>query len=279
VYRDAAEVSGIALYFARMDAGTDLETILERAIADRCRTPHSSCCAVEEGKEAVARRIDLHAAKPIQLDPHSLVVSCQQLFPGRISKPSGYFRGVDDVGDEQGRNEALARICRLGPAVHTAELDRHERFVTDHPRVVPRWYLKRLAGAQNPARAGLGFDFYFAFEHNALVMVLTAGRPDHRFHMLGPAPPRLVDEAGDMNFAEKHDLHRHERKRDELIRLLESRRLQPRHVFRLRLGDAVPPSTSRDIVGNSPPSRDQHLTVANLDSHRHRWSGADACSR
>jgi hypothetical protein len=77
VYRDAAKVSGVALDFARMDACTDLETIVQRTIADRRRTPHGSCCAVEEGKEAIARRIDLHAAKPIQLDPHTLVVSSQ----------------------------------------------------------------------------------------------------------------------------------------------------------------------------------------------------------
>ena len=82
MYRDAAEISGVALDFAGMDARADLETILQRAIADRCRAPHGSCCAVEEGKEAIARRVDLHAAEPVQLDPHSLVVSGQQLFPG-----------------------------------------------------------------------------------------------------------------------------------------------------------------------------------------------------
>ena len=67
------------------------------------------------------------------------------------------------------------------------------------------------------------------------MMVLAAGRPGHRFHVLSPAPPRLVNEAGDVRLAEKHDLHGDERKRDELIRLVESLRLEPRHVFRLRL--------------------------------------------
>jgi hypothetical protein len=165
-------------------------------------------------------------------------------------------------------NEALARLGRLGPAVHAAVLDRHKRFVADHPRVVPRRNFKRLAGAKDPPRAGVGFDFYFAFEDNALVMVLAAGRPGHRFHVLGPAPPRLVDEAGDMRLAEKHDLHGHERKRDELIGLVESLRLEPRHVFRLRLGDSVPLSTSRGHRNEHPPSRDQHLAVAKLDGHR-----------
>jgi hypothetical protein len=67
--------------------------------------------------------------------------------------------------------------------------------------------------------------------------MLAAGRPGHRFHVLGPAPPRLVDEAGHVRLAEKHDLNGYERKSDELIRLVESLRLEPRHVFRLRLGD------------------------------------------
>ena len=220
MYRDAAEVSGVALDFARMDARADLETVLPRAIADRCRAPHGSCRAVEEGKEAVAGREDFQAAKPVQLDPHCLVVSGEQLFPGGISQPNGHLRGVDDVGDEQGHNEALARLGRLGPAVHAGELDRHKRFVADHPRVVPRRDLERLAGAKNPSRAGVGFDLHCAFEDNALVMVLAAGRPGHRLHVLGPAPSRLVDEAGNVRLAEKHDLHGHERKPDELVRLV-----------------------------------------------------------
>jgi hypothetical protein len=181
-------------------------------------------------------------------------MSGQQLFPGRISQPNGHFRGVDDVGDEQGRNEAFARLGRLGPAVYAAVLDRHKRFLADHARVVPRRDLERLTGAKNPARASVGFNLYFAFEDNALVMVLAARRPGHRFHMLGPAPPRLVDEAGDVRLAEKDDLHGHERKRDELIRLVKSLRLEPCHVFRLRLGDPAgraPAVTRNDTGGTS----------------------------
>ena len=131
--------------------------------------------------------------------------------------------------------------------MHAAELDCHKRLVADHPRVVPRRDLERLAGAKNSPRAGVGFDLYFAFEDNPLVMVPAAGRPGHGFHVLGPAPPRLVDEAGDVHLAEKHDLNGYERKSDELIRLVESPRLEPRHVFRLRVGDSVPPGTSRHI--------------------------------
>jgi hypothetical protein len=119
---------------------------------------------------------------------------------------------------------------------------------------VPRRDLERLARAENPPCPSVGFDLYFAFEDNALVMVLAAGRPGHRFHMLGPAPPRLVDEAGDVRLAEKDDLHGHERKFDELVRLVESLRLKPRHMFRLRLGDpadSAPAGTCNDTGGTS----------------------------
>jgi hypothetical protein len=61
-----------------------------------------------------------------------------------------------------------------------------------------------------------------------------------------------VDEAGDMRLAEKYDLNGYEGKRDEVIRLVESLRLEPRHVFRLRLGDSVPPSTSRGTSQRTP---------------------------
>ena len=164
MYRDAAEVCGVTLDFARMDPGTDLEAIPQRAIADRCRTPDGSCCAVEEGEEAVARRINLHAAKPVQPEPYYLAVSGQQLFPGRISQPNGHFCGVDDVGDEQGRDKALAGIGWFSPAVHAAVFDGHKRFLADHPRVVAGRDLERLAGAKNPPRPSVGFDLNCALK-------------------------------------------------------------------------------------------------------------------
>ena len=108
-------------------------------------------------------------------------------------------------------NEAFARLGRLGPAVHAAVLDRHKGFLADHPRVVRRRDFERLTCAKNPPRAGVGFDLCFAFEDNSLVMVLAAGRSGHRFHVFGPAPPRLVDEAGDVRLAEKYDLDGYER--------------------------------------------------------------------
>jgi hypothetical protein len=77
--------------------------------------------------------------------------------------------------------------------------------------VVPRRNLERLAGTKNPPRAGVGFDRHCAFENNALVVVLAARRPGHRFYVLSPTPPRLVDEAGDVHLPQKHHLHCHER--------------------------------------------------------------------
>jgi hypothetical protein len=138
--------------------------------------------------------------------------------------------------------------------VHAAELDCHKRLVADHPRVVPRRDLERLAGAKNSPRASVGFDLYFAFEDNALVMVLAAGRPGHRLHVFGPAPPRLVYEAGDMRLAQQHDLNGYERERDELIRFVESFRQEPRHVFRLRLGDP-----GRRALAGTPQCHSRHI--------------------
>ena len=44
-----------------------------------------------------------------------------------------------------------------------------------------------------------------------------------------------MDDAGDVHFAEKHDLLGDERTRDEIIRLVEPFRLEPRHVLRIGL--------------------------------------------
>jgi hypothetical protein len=83
------------------------------------------------------------------------------------------------------------------------------------------------------AAASIGFDLYCASEDNALVMMRAAGRAGHRFMCSAQLHPRLVEEAGDIRLAEKRDLDGHERKHLELIRLVESLRLEARHVFRL----------------------------------------------
>jgi hypothetical protein len=67
-----------------------------------------------------------------------------------------------------------------------------------------------------------------------------------------------------VHLAEKHDLNGYERKSDELIRLVESPRLEPRHVFRLRVGDSVPPALAGTFAAKGP-------TVPDTEAHEY-WA-------
>ena len=67
-------------------------------------------------------------------------------------------------------------------------------------------------------------------------MVVLAGRSaGDRLNVLRPAPTRLVHLAGDVDLAEDHHLHAHQRLRDKFVRLVE-RLAHDSHRARIRRG-------------------------------------------
>ena len=77
MYRDAAEVAGVALDFTRMDTSANPQTIVLGVLTDRCRTPHGSCRPVEEGMPVLAHRL--------LVDPDEMAVVADEnlVAPGR----------------------------------------------------------------------------------------------------------------------------------------------------------------------------------------------------
>jgi hypothetical protein len=54
---------------------------------DRTRASDRTGGTVEDGKEAIASRLNLAPSKPVQLHTHLMVVLEEQLAPGGIAKP------------------------------------------------------------------------------------------------------------------------------------------------------------------------------------------------
>src|SRR5262249_60806357 len=63
--------------------------------------------AVERADEAVAGGVALLAAEALELAPHQRVVALEELAPLAVAEPRGEGGRADDVGEEQGGEDAV----------------------------------------------------------------------------------------------------------------------------------------------------------------------------
>src|SRR4029453_11500592 len=97
---------------------SDLGDQMDRGCAaDSTRRP------VEHREKAVTCGLDLVASEPVELEPDAIVVLPQELLPCRIAHARCDGCGIDDVGDEQGRDDPLTAIGWLAEAPDPCELD------------------------------------------------------------------------------------------------------------------------------------------------------------
>ena len=82
---DAADIAGLALDLARVDAGADQQPVVLGAVANRGGAADSPRRTVEEGQEAVARGRDLQAPEVVELAPHAIAVACEDLLPRSVA--------------------------------------------------------------------------------------------------------------------------------------------------------------------------------------------------
>src|SRR6478736_8537232 len=112
VYGDAADVVVAQLDLARVHTRPHLETQSPQHVADRRGASDRAGGSVEPGEEAVARRVDLTAAEALELAPDVGIVPAEQLFPSPVAELDRSLRGVDDVGEQHGGQDALDRRQR-----------------------------------------------------------------------------------------------------------------------------------------------------------------------
>src|SRR2546425_7154610 len=95
------------LALACVQAGTHLETQLRHRLNDRAGASNPPRGTVEGGEEAVPGRVHLAAAEAYKLAAHELVVALEELAPGAVSQLGRPLARADDVGEEDGREDAV----------------------------------------------------------------------------------------------------------------------------------------------------------------------------
>jgi len=127
---------------------------------------------VERSEKPVAGRLDLTASKPIQLEPCPLVVLQKQLAPGGIAKPPELRGRVHNVGEEHGREHAVA-VCRRAEDAGACELDCLVRLVPDDRGIVTRRNVVDVVDSEFAHVARVGLHTQATPEDDALVVDLA----------------------------------------------------------------------------------------------------------
>ncbi len=114
--REPADVVADPLDLARVQAGPDLETERPDAVHDRERTPNGASRPLERGEEAVTRGGDLAPAVASELLAHDRVVGLEEVAPGLVAEGRRPLGRLDDVGEEDRREDSVARglVARAG---------------------------------------------------------------------------------------------------------------------------------------------------------------------
>src|SRR6185295_18995126 len=81
-------------------------------VADRRGASDRAGCSVEPGEETVARRVDFTAVEAFELAPDVGIVPAEQLLPSLVAELDRSLRGVDEVGEQHGGQDALDRRQR-----------------------------------------------------------------------------------------------------------------------------------------------------------------------
>ena len=124
-HRKPADLAVDRAAFSRVEAGAHLDAELAHPLDDCLGATHRPRRAVERGEEPVARRVELAAAVAGEAATHDAMVLLDELLPAPVAQRCLPGGRADDVGEEDGREDALELGLLLA---HLAdELDRSRR--------------------------------------------------------------------------------------------------------------------------------------------------------
>ena len=169
--------------------------------------------------------------KMIEVVAQESVVGRQHVAPCGVPDPFQRRRRIHDVGEENGREDALARPFRRdAERPGTRPLQGHPRVVTHDPRVVTRWDLVDRVRQDVELVPVVGHDMHHPGDRVAEVVELAGRRSRHRRHVRRPSPARHVRGAPHDGLVELEDLGAAMRERPQLVRRGEGAGLQAWHV-------------------------------------------------
>src|SRR4029079_18648760 len=141
---EAADVAGDDLDLAGMNRRPNLEAEVDERVDHLQRGDDRTGSSVEDREEAITGGVHLDAAMAFENLSHPPVVPLEELVTGRITDPGRQLGGRSDIGEEHGREDALADRL-LAPPAPAAPDDRHRRLLPEHPLIVARWDLEHVA--------------------------------------------------------------------------------------------------------------------------------------
>src|SRR5919197_291292 len=122
VNRDAAHLPVRELALAGVEPGSELEPEPPDRLLDRVGGPDCPRRSVECCEEAVPRGVDLLPPETVELDTNGLVVRLEQLAPAPVAELHRALRRADDVGEEDGREDAVGLGRRPRPGQELLDL-------------------------------------------------------------------------------------------------------------------------------------------------------------
>src|SRR6267378_6226795 len=105
--RDPGQLVVEDLTFAGVNAGPHVEADSVKILPDCEGTTNRTGGSIERRAESVACVIDLSAPIALQLGSHHPVVLLEQIAPSTISQLRGTLSGVNDVGEQNGRQHPI----------------------------------------------------------------------------------------------------------------------------------------------------------------------------
>jgi hypothetical protein len=122
---DAADLVADQLALAGVKSSADVDAEVANVVAHRESATDRARGPIESSQEAVSGGVHLAAAKALELPPHQLVVSSDEVVPVVIAEPRGSLGRSDDVGEENRRQDSIGLVLVMGAGQE--ELDRRAR--------------------------------------------------------------------------------------------------------------------------------------------------------
>lgn len=179
VHCEPADVGAEQLDLARVQTGADLDAQAAGAVDHRPGTADSARRPVESREEAVPRLLHFPTAERLDLRAHQRVMPREQIAPGPVSELGRAAGRVDDVGEQDRREDAIGLAGLACPRQELLNLVGDRLDVAGHRQVV---------GAGEFHEAGTGDQPYEVPAMRDRNRVDTSSRkrtPDVAFYVLG----------------------------------------------------------------------------------------------
>src|SRR4030095_11543809 len=104
---DPADVAASQLDFTGMHTGTNLNSKVDNAVANRRRTLHGPSRPIESGNEGITDSLDFSSATPSYVVPHQGMMHIYKIAPSTIAETRRVLGRINDVRKKHRRQNTI----------------------------------------------------------------------------------------------------------------------------------------------------------------------------